>query len=263
MNSHRILLLIIVCMAVFAPILATHDPYALSGGQLEAPSTLHWLGTDHLGRDVFSRLLIGARRSLGVSALAAAVALAGGIAIGMVTVMTGENLNRSILAIVNALLSIPSLLWSLVVITLLGSGTEAVILAVGSGQIAPVVRVVYARALSVQTEEFVLASRAQGAGGVFILTQHILPNCLPVILGYGAIIYSYSLLNSAALTFLGLAGVPGIADWGVMLNEGRATISQAPWIAISAGAAITLVVLSVNQLAEDLSARNSPSIEEF
>ena len=252
MKPALIIIALIMLAALLAPALTTHDPRALSGAQFEAPSARHWLGTDQLGRDVFSRLLIGARRTLGISGLATVLAIFGGMMVGTMAAIPNAWLSRSIRAIVDALLALPSLLWSLVVITLLGSGTDAIIVAVGSAQIAPVARVAYARALSVYSREYVLAARAQGAGESFILRQHILPNCASVIFAYSAVVFSYSLLNSAALTFLGLAGAPGITDWGVLLSEGRAAILQAPWIALSAGCAITLLVIAVNHLAEEL-----------
>ena len=249
-----IIIALIVLAALLAPTLTMHDPRALSGAQFEAPSARHWLGTDQLGRDVFSRLLFGARRSLGISGLATALAMSSGVMLGTMAAIPNAWLSRSIRAIVDALLALPGLLWSLVVITLLGSGTDAIIFAVGSAQIAPVARVVYSRSLSVYSREYVLAARALGANESLILRQHILPNCASVIFAYAAVVFSYSLLNGAALTFLGLAGVPGIADWGVLLSEGRAAIQQAPWIALSAGCAITILVITVNHLAEELAA---------
>lgn len=247
-------------MAVFAPVFARYDPQTLSGAQFEAPSWRHWFGTDQLGRDVFSRLIFGTRRSIGISGLATVIACSGGVLLGTIASLPNDWLSRSIRAIVDALLSLPGLLWSLVVITLLGSGTDAIVIAVGSAQIAPFARVVYARALSIYTNEFVLASRAQGAAESFIIKTHILPNCATVILAYSAVVFSYSLLNGAALTFLGLAGVPGIADLGVLLSEGRAAILQAPWIALSSGFMITLIVLSVNRLSEDLTTTQKLSL---
>ena len=256
MNTRPLLILTLLAFfALVAPALAPHDPRALSGDAFLAPGPAHWLGTDQLGRDVLSRLLAGAQRSLGISALATALAAFGGVSLGILAARPAAIHSRMLRAILDALLALPSLLWSLVVITLLGNGQEAIIIAVGSAQIAAVARVVYARALSVNARDFVLAARALGAHPNYILSAHILPNCLTVIGAYTTVVFSYSLLNSAALTFLGLAGSPGVADWGVLLSEGRAAISRAPWIAISAGAAISLSVILINHLADRLTER--------
>ena len=241
--------------ALLAPAIAPHDPYALSGAPFERPNHHHWLGTDHLGRDVLSRLLFGARRTLSVSGLATIIATSAGLALGLLAALPNAWLSRSILAVVDAMLAIPAILWSLMVITLLGSNIEAIIIAIGSAQIAPTVRVVYARALSILVQDYTLAARALGAGPGGLILRHVLPNVLFITIAYAAIVFSYSLVNSAALTFLGLAGEPGVADWGVLLSEGRNALRQAPWLAVSAGCTITLLVIALHDVAEEWTAR--------
>lgn len=245
-------LLLFIILAIVSPWLARFDPLALHENQFEAPNWQHWIGTDQLGRDVYSRLMHGVHRSLILSGLATMLAAAGGILLGVIASNPRFWFSRFMHSIVNSLIALPGLLWSLVVITLLGSNAKAIVIAVGSAQIAPFARVIYAKALSVYQNEYVMAARAQGASELYLIPAHILPNCLTVIFAYCAVIFSYSILNVAALTFLGLAGAPGVADLGVLLNEGRVAILQAPWIALSSGGVLTLLVLAVNQLSEDL-----------
>ncbi|MCY4105245.1 MAG: ABC transporter permease [Chloroflexi bacterium] len=248
------ILLIFILLAVVSPWLARYDPNALFGIQFEAPNWQHWLGTDQLGRDVYSRLVVGIHRSLILSGLATMLAAMGGFWLGIFASHPRYGFSRFLHAIINSLLALPGLLWSLVIITVLGSHANAIVIAVGTAQIAPFARVIYAKALSVYRDEYVLAARAQGASELYLIPAHILPNCLTVMSAYCAVIFSQSILNVAALTFLGLAGTPGVADLGVLLNEGRAAILQAPWIALSAGGTLTLLVMAINQLSEDLAA---------
>lgn len=246
------ILVVLLILAFSAPMFANFDPLFLSETQFSSPNWRHWLGTDQLGRDVYSRLVYGMNRSLVLSALATLLASLGGILLGLIASNPSFWLSHSARSIINSLLSLPGLLWSLVVITLLGSNSKAIVIAVGSAQIAPFARVIYSKALSVYKNQYVTAARSQGASEFYITHVHILPNCLSVLLAYGAVVFSYSILNVAALSFLGLAGSPGVADLGIILNEGRAAIFRAPWIALSSGLILTLLVLSINLLSDNL-----------
>ncbi len=246
------LLLWLVFVAA-APLIAPADPMRTDPAHpLQAPDGGHLLGTDLLGRDVLSRALYGGQHTLLIAALATALALLPGVLLGLLAVAsdsTFEWVDRAVNVVINALLAFPGLLLALLLITLLGQGALPLALATGIPQIAPCARVTRTAVLRVRALGYVEAARSLGAGRRAIL-RHILPNIAATVLAYAAVIFAYSILNSAALSFLGLGGQPGIPDWGVMLYEGRQAFRSAPWIAAAPGLGITLTVMLVNRAAD-------------
>lgn len=243
-------LLIWLAFVAVAPLIAPYDPLRTEPAQqLQAPSADHWLGTDLLGRDVLSRALYGGQHTLLITALATLIALLPGVALGLLALLA----ERPVAVLINALLAFPGLLLALLILTLLGQGALPLALATGLTQIAPCARVTRSAALSVRSLGYVEAARALGAGRWRLLRAHILPNILVTVLAYAAVIFAYAILNSAALSFLGLGGEPGTPDWGVLLYEGRQAFRTAPWIAAAPGLGITLTVILVNRAADALS----------
>ncbi|NDJ61209.1 MAG: ABC transporter permease [Chloroflexi bacterium] len=247
------LLLLIAALALLAPMLAPYDPLRTDPAvQLQPPGAAHALGTDLLGRDVFSRLLFGAQRTLLLAVLATTIAVLPGALIGLGAGSASPNLDRLIGVLIDAVLAFPGLMLALVVVTLLGSSAESVALATGISQLAPVARVVRAATISVRGEPFIEAAAGLGAGSAHVISRHLLPNIAPTLLVYTGVVCSYSILNNAALSFLGLGGVPGAPDWGVMLSEGRQAFRVAPWIALAPGVAITATIIMLNRAVDQL-----------
>lgn len=244
----------ILLLTLFAPVLTQHDPNRTEPTiQMQSPSFERLLGTDYLGRDVFSRLLYGGQRTLLIATLAAILAIVIGGSIGLASGMAGKWLDAILSTLINALLAIPNLLLALVILTLLGAGGAPLIVATGFTQIAPVARVMRVATRSVLAQPYVEAGYAIGLKRWHILIYYVLPNIRNILLSYGAITLSYCLFNNAALSYMGLGGEPGIADWGVMLAEGRNTLYDAPWVAIAPGVAVTLTIWSINSLLNQVS----------
>lgn len=244
---------IIFAASIFTPILSTSDPLKTHPSlQFQAPDSTYILGTDSLGRDVWSRLLYGGQRTLLTSALALVIAFVPGVTLGLIAGGGQHWIDLLIVALINGLLAIPGLIVALVILTLLGRGLLSLPIAVGLSQIAPCAAVTRATVQTIRSSLYIEAGYGLGATRRHILLRYILPNILPTLLAYAAVIFSYVTLNGAALNFLGLGGEPGTPDWGVMLAEGRSAFRLAPWISITPGLAITLTIWSVNALADQM-----------
>lgn len=240
----------IVLLAAFAPLLAPHDPRAaVPGAERDAPSPEHLLGTDLLGRDVFSRVLYGGRRTLGVALLTLIVAVAPGLLIGLVAGYFRGWADALLMLFMDALLAFPSLLLALALVALFGTGATQVALAVGVASVPAYARVTRAAVLEARARPFVEASRAAGARPGWILRWHIVPTVAPALLSFAGVTLSWAILNSAALTFLGYGGDLSAPDWGVMLNDGREAFRLAPWVALAPGIALSVTVGAINLLA--------------
>jgi peptide/nickel transport system permease protein len=256
MRGQLLLLAVMILVVTLAPTLAPYDPMLTdSGALLQPPGREHLLGTDLLGRDVLSRVLYGGQRTLLAAVLATVTAVCPGLLIGLLTGINPGWIDKIITALLNAVLAFPGLVLALVVLTLVGVGIVPLALAVGGTQIAPYARVTRSAVMAVRSMEYVLAAEALGATRRQIVSRHILPNIQPTLIAFSLVVFSYSILNGAALSFLGLGGEPGVPDWGVMLAEGRAAFRAAPWIGFAPGVAITATVLILSNLADWLAAR--------
>lgn len=248
-----ILLLAIVSLSLAAPGLATYDPIATApADQLQPPSLRHLAGSDLFGRDVWSRLLWGGRRSLGAGALAVTLAVLPGSLLGLLAGYAGGRLESILMRIVDVLLAFPSLLLALAIVAWLGPGLLSVTLAVGLAGIPRFARLVRAGAAGIRLELFIEAARVIGCRPGRILLHHVAPNVREIIIPLGSLELGYALLNIGALSFLGLGTQPPTPEWGAMLAEGRALLRPAPWISTAPGLAITLSVLAFNLLGDAL-----------
>lgn len=251
-----LLLLIVVGVVLVGPSLVTTDPLHTDPAvQLQPPNQQHLFGTDLLGRDVFSRVLHGGRLTLLIAALSTLLAFGIGVPIGGLAGMWPDHAGAALMIVLNALLAIPGLVIALVVVTLIGRGSLPLVVALSIAQIAPVAVITRAAILTVRSETYVDAALSLGATSLRILWSHVLPNLSPTLLAYGGVVFSYTLLNGAALSFLGVGNEPGTPDWGVILAEGRSAFRTAPWIGIAPGMAITLLVWAINDLADRAGAR--------
>lgn len=245
--------LLFVAAALLADVAAPYDPLAidLPANYLPA-SRAHWLGTDHLGRDTFSRLLAGARVSLTIALVSTGAGLLAGTALGLVAAWTRGRTEAAIMQAIDVLLSFPDMLLAIAVATILGRGSLSTIVAVAVFSVPIFARLVRASAQAVVGADFVLASRAAGASSVRILVRHVLPQCYAPLLAQGTITLGSAILFASGLSFLGLGVQPPDPEWGAMLARGRELLRSSPIGAVAPGVAITLVVLSFSLVGDGL-----------
>jgi len=240
---------LIALVSIGAPWIASHDPRAAAPeNQLLEPSGEYLFGTDLLGRDVFSRVVYGGRRTLGVALLTAGITLAPGIAIGLAAGYAGRWLDWALMSVMDALLAFPSLLLALALVTVFGSGVVQIAFAVGIAGIPAYARVVRAAVLEARAVPYVDAARAIGARPAGILARHVVPAIATPLLSFAGVTLSWAILNSAALMFLGYGGDVAAPDWGVMLADGRESFRTGPWVAVAPGMALSLTVFAINLL---------------
>jgi peptide/nickel transport system permease protein len=239
--------LLLVLAALFAPLVATHDPHALANAaQNEPPSRGHWFGTDNLGRDIYSNVVYGGRVSLPIGLVSVGIAATLGIAIGAVAGWKGRPWDGLLMRCMDVLLAFPSILLALFIVTMLGRGTFQVMVAVGISEIPRFARQMRAEVLALKEREFVLASRALGAPDWLILFGRILPNALGPLIVIGTLGIATAVLEAAGLGFLGLGAEERSPEWGTMLADNRDYIVQYWWLAVFPGLAIATTVLAFN-----------------
>jgi len=245
--------LLFVAAALLADLAAPYDPLAvdLPSNYLPA-SAAHWLGTDHLGRDTFSRLMAGARVSLTIALASTASGLLVGAALGLVAAWARGRTEAAIMQVVDVLLSFPDMLLAIAVATILGRGVLSTVVAVAVFSVPVFARLVRASAQAVVGVDFVLASRAAGASTARVLVRHVLPQCYGPLLAQGTITLGSAILFASGLSFLGLGVQPPDPEWGAMLARGRELLRSSPVGAVAPGVAITLVVLSFSLLGDGL-----------
>ncbi len=242
---------VILIVATFGPWLVPYNPMRADPSErFSAPGSMHWLGTDQFGRDVLSRTLAGARTTLPTALGATAIAVILGAVIGLIAAGLGGWIEWALMRIVEILLVLPGLLLAMVLVALLGAGPWALTLGVGISLAPGFSRLVRAAALTVLHESFIEAARALGASPAQVIIRHLLPNVLADVIAFTVVLYGWSLLNIAALEFLGLAGSVSTPRWGSMLFEGREYLRVAPWIALAPGSMLTLSVLAVTHLSD-------------
>lgn len=249
--------LAVLCTAAVAalagPWLVSYDPIAVDLGANYAPSSLrHWLGTDHLGRDTLSRLVSGARVSLGIALASTGAGLVLGGAIGLVAAWRRGPTERLLLQLIDILLALPELLLAISAITILGRGTISTVVAVAVYAVPSFARIVRAAAQPIVRGEFVASARASGASDTRVLLVHVLPGCWSPVLAHTTVMLGSAILLASGLSFLGLGVQPPDAEWGAMLSRGRELLRTAPLGAIAPGLAITLTVLSFSVLGDGL-----------
>jgi peptide/nickel transport system permease protein len=222
------------------------------GARLQAPSRRHWLGTDQFGRDVWCRMVFGARISLPVGILAVAMAALPGVSLGLIAGYYRGWADVVVGRLTDVLLAFPGILLALLIVAWLGPGLENAVLAIGMTGIPSYVRLTRSRALQLERAWFVRAARTVGCTNGRILVRHILPNVLPAVIALGALDVAWAILNAVTLSYLGLGAQPPMPEWGAMINEGRGFLRQAPWISLAPGVMMTLTVLSVNAVGDGL-----------
>jgi peptide/nickel transport system permease protein len=225
------------------------------GRELESPSFEHPLGTDGLGRDLVARVILGGRRSLAIASGAAVIAAILGGACGLLRYIS----ERGFRLLVTPLLGLPPIITALTVLAVLDAGIASLILAVGLAQVAPYALVVGSALDQARRQSFMEGAKAVGATPWHVVRTHLLPTVLPVWISYGAVTFSYCLLNSALLNFLGITGQIGEAEWGAMLAEGRAVLRVSGWVALWPWLAISLTSLAAHHAAQQMERSISPT----
>ncbi len=248
-----ILFLFVLC-ALFAPWLAPHDPAQLNlSARLLPPSPAHWFGTDELGRDVFSRILYGARVSLLVAVAVVGLSLALGSALGMLAGFYGGFTDTLVnVYLTNAFLALPGILLAIAIVAFLGSSLINLILALALASWVNYARLVRAQVLTVKQREYVQAARSMGASDLHLMLRHIFPNILQPLLVQAAIGMAAAVLSEATLSFLGLGVQPPTPTWGAMLNDARSHIFESPYLMFFPAVALALCVFSFNLIGDGL-----------
>lgn len=253
------MLAVVALAALLAPVLAKHGPaeQPFRAEILAPPSWENPLGVDGAGRDVFTRMLYGARVTLGIALGATVIALVGGVVFGAMAGTLRGVFDAAISHAVNFLLAFPSILLGLVALTILRPSPASVAIAVRIASLPTVIRQVRAAFLSESAKDYVLAARAVGAGRWRIAAVEILPNCASLILALTALTLGSAVLEAAGLAFLGLSGQPDVAEWGMMLREEHGAFRVAPWLCIAPGVAIAWTVLAFNLISDGLQQRTN------
>lgn len=220
--------------------------------KLQPPSATHWLGTDSLGRDIVSQLIVGARASIAVGLIAVGIGIAGGVALGLLAAARRGWVEEAVMRLSDFGLAFPALLTAIMLGAVYGPGLSTAIVAIGLFNIPEFARITRASANAVWSREFVLAARACGKGATRITLEHVLPNVASVLIVQATVRFAIAILAEAGLSYLGLGAQPPLPSWGRMLNEGQSMMYQAPLLAVWPGLAIVFSVLGLNLLGDGL-----------
>ena len=254
------LLALMIFVALFAPYLFTLDPITFTPiDRLQSPNAAHWLGTDMYGRDIYSRTVYGTRISLIVGLAAAALSVAAGLLIGLLSGYV-RVLDAVLMRIMDGLMAIPPILLAIALVSLSGASLMTVTVAITIPEIPRVVRLVRSVVLSVREEPYVEAAISVGTPLPAILWRHVLPNTIPPLIVQATYVCASAMLTEAILSFLGAGTPPEIPSWGNMMAEGRLYFQIAPWIVLVPGLALALTVLAVNVLGDGLRDTLDPRI---
>jgi peptide/nickel transport system permease protein len=248
------LLVVFLLIAIVAPLIAPYPPTEFhTARSLEGPSGDFLLGTDQFGRDTLSRVLIGTRSIFLVSFSATAFGVILGTVIGLTAGYYGGKTDEILMRIADGVMSFPSLLLALFVLTMFGPALVNVIIAIGLVFVPRVARIIRSVALDIRTNQFIQAAEARGERSVYIILREMLPNAWPPVVVESSIRVSYAILISASLGFLGLGVQEPTPDWGLMISQGRNMISVAPWLTLAPAVAISTLVIATNVFADGLS----------
>lgn len=238
-----------------------YDPMKLNFvSRLAPPGSAYWLGTDEFGRDVMSRLMIGARASVWIGFLTVGFAVVAGSLVGLLSGYSRGWVDGIIMAVNNALLAFPGILLALGLLAVFGANQYGIIFALGIAYTPSMARVVRGAVLSLREREFIEASRVMGNSEIYTMLRHIMPNCIAPIIVLGTSMFGWAVLSESALSFLGLGVPPPAPTWGNMLASGRPFIEQAVWLGLFPGLCIALSLLGINLLGDALRDRLDPRI---
>jgi ABC-type dipeptide/oligopeptide/nickel transport system permease subunit len=238
---------IYILLAIIGPYITPQDPFQSNpGANYAAPSSAHWFGTDKEGRDVFSRMLYGARYTIMGAFAVMAIAALGGFVYGLVTAYAGGWFDRVSMRLFDLILSFPPLIIAIILVATFGPGLKPVVIGVGVGYLPAIARIIRSEALIQRSQQYVAAGLGLGYSAPRIVFRHIMPNCTSQIIVQLAMNLPYAIIDIAGMSFFGFGVQPPTPDWGSMLAEGQAALLFAAWLVIFPSAAITILVLSWN-----------------
>ena len=245
--------LIVLLTAIISFVWTPFDVTDLDiGSKLKGPSTEHWFGTDHFGRDVFSMIMVGARNSIAVALVAVVIGIGVGVPLGCWAAATGGLLDEALMRGNDVVFAFPALLSAVMITAVFGPGAINAIIAIGIFNIPVFARLARGSALSLWPREFILAARTAGKSSLRITAEHIVPNMANLLIVQGTIAFALGIIQEAGLAYVGLGTQPPFPSWGKMLNEAQTMMSFAPHLAIVPGLAIVLTVLGLNLLGDGL-----------
>ncbi len=266
LRTGLILVLILVALALLAPVISPYDPYKLTN-ELQAPpgtagangAPAHWLGTDKLGHDILSQMLWGARTSLRIGLTAALIAAVVGTLIGGVAGYFGGRVDKVIVEFVNIFVMTPSFFLILIIVAIFGSNMTYVMIVIGLTSWPGNARLMRAQAISLRSRTFIKSCQAMGESKLSIMFRHIIPNGIFPIVANTTMMISGGILTEAGLSFLGL-GDPNIISWGQMINAGKPLLTKAPWVALVPGVAVVITVLAFFLIGDGLNRVIAPKM---
>jgi peptide/nickel transport system permease protein len=243
--------LVTLACAIFAPFIAPYDPIVQNTSvRLQGPSIQHWMGTDDFGRDLFSRVIYGARTSVVTGIVATGTGLLIGTFLGLAGGFYGGRIDRAVSALSDIMLSFPYILLAILIVAIIGPGLVNVMLAVGISRVPIFTRLVRSAVLGVKTNEYVVAATSVGASKMRIIAKHVFPNIAAALIVQASSTMAEAIVTASALNFLGLGVQPPTPDWGAMVSEGRRFIFDRAYIPLFPGLAITALVLSLNLIGD-------------
>jgi peptide/nickel transport system permease protein len=249
-----IILALLILTAVFAPLIAPFDPYEMNLGENLKPPGIdgHLLGTDELGRDIFSRLIYGSRISLTVGLIVVGIAGTIGVTLGAISGYYGGMVDNAIMSIVDIVLAFPFLVLAIAVVSIVGASLTNMMIVLGCVSWIGYTRLVRGQVLALREQQFVTAARAIGAGDLDIIFNHIMPNTLGVVIVQATFGVAIAIIAASALSFLGMGAQPPTAEWGAMLSVAKKHMRHHPTMAIAPGMAIMITVLAINLVGDAL-----------
>lgn len=264
-----IIIIIATIIAIFAPLIAPHDPTQVYAEFLRMPpsfttggSSQFFLGTDDLGRDLLSRLIYGSQISLSVGFAVVILSLISGTFLGVIAGFYGGFIDKTIMRLTDLIMSLPSILFAIVIVAVLGPGISNAIVAVSIVAVPNFVRIIRAQVMVEKNRQYVYAAKLFGASNFRIMFIEILPNCMAPLIVQASLGFSDGILNCAALGFLGLGAQAPMSEWGTMLSDARSYIESSPWMVTLPGLCILIVVLSFNLLGDGLRDALDPRLKK-
>jgi peptide/nickel transport system permease protein len=256
-----VLVVINVLIALFAPAIGRWEPQRLDvKARLSPPTATHWMGTDDVGRDVWSRVIYGTRLSMVVGGAVVALSFVGGIVFGLLGGYY-RPLDNVLMRIMDGFMAFPGIILAIALMASLGPSVLNVIVALGVVYVPRVARIVRGSVLVIRETPYVEAALALGVPDLIVLGRHVLPNCLSPVIVQGTFIFAAAVLGEAALSFLGVGVPPQIPSWGNVLAEGRLYLQQAPWLTLFPGAAIMACILGLNLFGDGLRDLLDPKLQ--
>jgi peptide/nickel transport system permease protein len=253
------LVFLVLVTGLSAPLVASNPQHMDVAARLTAPSRVHWLGTDDVGRDVWSRVVYGARLSLVIGGAVVVLSFVVGLGCGLVAGYY-RRLDNVVMRVMDGLMAFPAIILAIALMASLGPSVVNVIVAIAVVYSPRVARIVRGSVLVIRETSYVEAARALGAADATVILRHVLPNCLSPVIVQGSFVFAAAVLTEAALSFLGVGVPPFVPSWGNILAEGRLYIQQAPWLVVYPGAAIMLTIFGLNLFGDGLRDLLDPKI---